>query len=186
VKAALKTKIVKEIKVDIDKCTGCRACEMACSAYHAQPRYSSINPSKARIRVVSDELKDEYVPIRAGDYTYSECNGRHIYVINGKEYSECSFCGASCPSRDYFIEPDTGLPLKCDMCESVPPLEKPMCVQVCGTEALTYVEREEERDQKPQPQRGEIEVGLESLVNQYGIDAVINSLNQLPNVHKKV
>jgi hypothetical protein len=48
------------------------------------------------------------------------------------------------------------------------------------------VEREEERDQKPQPQRGEIEVGLESLVNQYGIDAVINSLNQLPNVHKKV
>ena len=94
------TKIVKEIKVDIDKCTGCRACEMACSAFHAKPKYSSINPARSRIRVVSDELNDEYVPIRARDYTPSECTGRHVYTINGKEYSECSFCGASCPSRD--------------------------------------------------------------------------------------
>jgi benzoyl-CoA reductase subunit BamC len=175
----LTTKIVKEIKVDIDKCTGCRACEMACSAFHAQPRYSSINPAKARIRVVSDELNDEYVPIRAGDYTFSECTGRHVYVIAGKEYSECSFCGASCPARDYFVEPDSGLPLKCDMCESVPPLEKPLCVQVCGAEALTYLEREMGREETPQVERGEIEIGLESLVNQYGIEAVVERLNHL-------
>jgi benzoyl-CoA reductase subunit BamC len=172
-------KIVKEIKVDINKCTGCRACEMACSAFHAKPRYSSINPARSRIRVVTDELNDEYVPIRAGDYTPSECNGRHIYTINGKEYSECSFCGASCPSRDYFIEPDSGLPLKCDMCESVPALPEPMCVKVCGAEALTYLEREVERDEKPQEKRGQIEVGLESLINQYGVDAVMESLNRM-------
>ena len=84
-------KVVKEIRVDIDLCTGCRACEMACSAYHAKPRYSAINPAKSRIRVVSDEINDEYVPIRAGDYTPSECNGRHIYAINGKEYSFATY-----------------------------------------------------------------------------------------------
>ena len=173
------TKIVKEIKVDINKCTGCRACEMACSAFHAKPKYSSINPARSRIRVVTDELNDEYVPIRAGDYTPSECTGRHIYTINGKQYSECSFCGASCPSRDYFIEPDSGLPLKCDMCESVPALPEPMCVKVCGAEALTYVEREVERDEKPQEKRGQIEVGLESLINQYGVEAVMDSLNRM-------
>ena len=173
------TKIVKEIKVDINKCTGCRACEMACSAFHAKPKYSSINPARSRIRVVTDELNDEYVPIRAGDYTPSECNGRHIYTINGKQYSECSFCGASCPSRDYFIEPDSGLPLKCDMCESVPALPEPMCVKVCGAEALTYVEREIEREEKPQEKRGQIEVGLESLINQYGVDAVMDSLSRM-------
>lgn len=170
------TKIVKEIKVDIDKCTGCRACEMACSGFHARPQYSSINPARARIRVVVDELTDEYVPIRAGDYTPSECTGRHTYKINGKEYSECSFCGASCPSRDFFIEPDSGLPLKCDMCESVPPLPEPMCVKVCEADALTYVEREEERDEKPQKERGQMEVGLESLINQYGLKAVVEGL----------
>ena len=173
------TKIVKEIKVDINKCTGCRACEMACSAFHAKPKYSSINPARSRIRVVTDELNDEYVPIRAGDYTPSEFTGRHIYTLNGKQYSECSFCGASCPSRDYFIEPDSGLPLKCDMCESVPALPEPMCVKVCGAEALVYVEREVERDEKPQEKRGQIEVGLESLINQYGVDAVMDSLNRM-------
>ncbi len=177
------TKIVKEIKVDIDLCTGCCACEMACSAYHAKPRYSSINPSLARIRVVSDELNDEYVPIRAGDYTPAECNGRHTYMINGKEYSECSFCGAACPSRDYFIEPDSGLPLKCDMCESVPPLAEPLCVEVCEADALTYVEREVARDEKPEEKRGEIEIGLELLVNQHGLEAVIEGLNQMSKKH---
>lgn len=182
----LAVKIVKEIKVDIDKCTGCRACEMACSAFHAKPKYSAINPARSRIRVVTDELNDEYVPIRSADYTPSECNGRHIYAINGKEYSECSFCGASCPSRDYFFEPDSGLPLKCDMCESVPPLDEPWCVQVCEADALTYVEREEERDDKPEEKRGDIEIGLEMLVNQYGTEAVIESLNQMPKAQGPV
>nr|MCU0584982.1 4Fe-4S binding protein [Desulfobacterales bacterium] len=35
-----KKKKVKTIKVDVDKCNGCRACEMICSAFHASPPYS--------------------------------------------------------------------------------------------------------------------------------------------------
>ncbi len=46
---AKKKKIVKTIKVDLDKCNGCRACEVACSAYHAAPKYSSNNPARSRI-----------------------------------------------------------------------------------------------------------------------------------------
>ena len=42
-----KTKIVKTIRIDVDKCHGCRACEMICSAFHAQPRYSSSNPARS-------------------------------------------------------------------------------------------------------------------------------------------
>src|SRR3970282_399417 len=106
------TKTVKEIKVDIDKCTGGRACEIACSAYHATPRDSSINPSQARIRVVANEITDEYVPIRAGDYTPSECNGRHVYTIGGKEYSEGSVCVAACASSEFFVESGRDPPLK--------------------------------------------------------------------------
>ena len=109
-------KIEQEILIDVDKCTGCRACEMACSAFHSLPKFSSINPAKARIRVVSDEIRDEYVPVFAGNHTKSGCDGRHVYTLEGKTYSECSFCRASCPTRDFFIEPDSGLPLKCDMC----------------------------------------------------------------------
>ena len=107
-----KTKTVKEIKVDVQKCAGCLACELACSGFHAVPRYSSFNPARSRIRVIMDETRDVFVPIRAGDYTRAECNGRNLYVIKGIEYDECSFCRASCPSRDFFKEPDSGLPAK--------------------------------------------------------------------------
>src|SRR3954449_2867193 len=82
VQGAAKTKTVKLIKVNLDKCIGCRACEVACSGFHAKPKYSSINPARSRIRVVIDELNDSYVPIRAGDYTPAECNGRNTYTIN--------------------------------------------------------------------------------------------------------
>jgi Fe-S-cluster-containing hydrogenase component 2 len=51
------------------------------------------------------------------------------------------------------------------MCESVPPLAEPMCVQVCEADALVYEEREVEREEKPQEKRGQIEIGLESLVH---------------------
>lgn len=168
-----KTKIVKEIRIDLDKCIGCRACEVACSAYHAKPRYSSTNPARSRIRIIFDDLNDIYVPIRAGDYTPAECTGRHTYTINEKLYKECSFCGVACPSRDYFIEPDSGLPLKCDMCESVPPLEEPMCVQVCTCDALVYAEREEKVQEEPN--RVELEIGLESMANKFGWQKIMET-----------
>lgn len=181
-KGGLKKKIVKEIKVDIDKCTGCRSCEMACSAFHAVPRYSSLNPARARIRVFMDELRDVYVPIRAGDYTQAECNGRNLYVINGKEYSECAFCPASCPSRDYFKEPDSGLPLKCDMCEDIPPLSEPMCVQACKFDALTYEERVEEVEEEAateEENRVALKMAYASLVKQHGLKKVMDTFSRL-------
>ena len=171
-------KTVKEIKVNLDKCIGCRACELACSGFHATPKYSSINPARSRIRVVIDELNDVYVPIRAGDYTPAECTGRHSFTINGKEYPECSFCGVSCPARDLFKEPDSGLPLKCDMCEDIPPLEEPMCVQVCRHGALTYEEREEEKGEE-EPVPGEMEIGLEALLNKHGMQKVMDTIARL-------
>ena len=174
--AATATRIVKDIIADVDKCTGCRACEMACSAFHAIPKYSSINPAKSRIRVVVDELTDEYVPVRAGNFTRTGCDGRHVYTIDGKEYSECSFCRAACPTREHFIEPDSGYALKCDMCESVPPLAEPMCVQVCEPGCLSYMERTVERaEENP----GAVQMGLEVLISEYGVEAVLDRIRQL-------
>ena len=173
------TRTIKEIKIDVEKCTGCRACEMACSAFHAKPRYSGVNPARSRIRVVTDEINDEYVPVRAGNFTRSECDGRHFYLLNGKQYSECSFCRAACPSRDYFIEPDSGLPLKCDMCEDEPPLAEPLCVTVCQPGCLTYEERQMETPVNEIKEREAMQRGLESLVNQHGIEVVIDSVKRL-------
>jgi benzoyl-CoA reductase subunit BamC len=134
-----------------------------------------------------DLLNDEYVPIRAGDYTQTECEGRNTYTINGKEYSECSLCSASCPARDLFKEPDSGLPLKCDMCAEDPTLKEPMCVQVCRCGALTYVESEKKvgPGAQEEPRRDEMEIGLASLVKRYGIDKIADSVAQISKGQKR-
>jgi benzoyl-CoA reductase subunit BamC len=177
-----KKKIVKTIKVDVDKCNGCRACEVACSAFHAAPRYSSNNPARSRIRVIREPLKDIYVPVYAGENARAECMGRDKYVIDGKEYEECSFCRASCPSRDLFKEPDSGLPLKCDMCESDPTLEKPLCVQWCGVDALIYEEREEDAEEEVKAE--DVDISVESLVDKYGMEKVLDTVARLSQSKK--
>ena len=172
-KAEKKKKIVKTIRIDVDKCNGCRACEVICSSFHATPKYSSNNPERARIRVIHYPLKDLYVPVYAGEYVAAECAARDRYTIDGKEYDECSFCRASCPSRDVFKEPDSGLPLKCDMCESDPSLSQPLCVQWCLADALVYEEREEEVEVVEEPE--EVEIGLEAMANKFGWQKILDT-----------
>jgi benzoyl-CoA reductase subunit BamC len=168
-------KKVKGITIVADKCNGCRACELICSSFHASPRYSSSNPARSRIRVVREPLRDIYLPVYAGEYTAAECTGRDKYIIDGKEYAECDFCRASCPSRNLFKEPDSGLPLKCDMCEDEPALSQPKCVEWCLNEALIYEVREEEveeADVRP----GDVEIGVESLIDKYGLRQVLDTI----------
>jgi benzoyl-CoA reductase subunit BamC len=170
-------KKVKVIKIDADKCNGCRACEVICSAFHATPRYSSNNPERSRIRIIHDPLKDIYIPVYAGEYTKAECAGRDKYVIDGKEYDECAFCRASCPSRSLFKEPDSGLPLKCDMCEDEPPQDEPLCVKWCINDALTYEEKDEEVTGEESPE--DMDIGLGSLVNKYGMEKIKDAVARM-------
>ncbi len=167
-------KIIKTIKIDVDKCNGCRACEMICSSFHASPKYSSNNPARSRIRIIREPLRDLYVPVYAGEYTVSECAGRDKYTIDGKEYDECAFCRASCPSRDEFKEPDSGLPLKCDMCEGE---DEPLCVKWCMHDALVVEEREEEKDESEEPvEQEDLDIGLESLADKFGMEKIMDAL----------
>ena len=180
-----KTKIVKTIKIDADKCNGCRACEVVCSAFHSAPKYSSNNPARSRIRVIRDPLRDIYIPVYAGEYTAAECMARDRYVIDGREYDECAFCRASCPSRDLFKEPDSGLPLKCDLCEDLEDssLEEPLCVQWCLSDALVYEEKEEEVEEEEEPLE-ELEIGLTSLADRYGLEKITDTLTRMSESKK--
>ena len=174
----MKTKTVKNIRVVVDKCNGCRACETICSGFHAQPRYSSNNPDRSRIRIIHEPLKNIYIPVYAGEYTPAECSGRNTYTIDGKDYDECAFCRAACPSRDLFKEPDSGLPLSCDMCQNDPTLEKPMCVQWCLAEALVY-ETREIPVADDEVTKDELEVGVAALVNNFGMEKLLDIVNRM-------
>ncbi len=171
-----KNKVLR-IKVNLDKCIGCRACELACSVFHSFPKYSSTNPARSRIRVVIDPRNDEYVPVRSCDYTKAACDGRRVYTINEKEYSECSFCGTICPTRDLFKDPDSGLPLRCDLCEDDPAQEEPLCVQACQPGALIYEEIEGESGEEVK--LNEVDIGLKSMLDKYGLLILTDSFARL-------
>ena len=174
---ATNKKKVKVVTVNLDLCNGCRACEVICSAFHTEPKYSINNPSRSRIRVIRDPLRDVFLPVFAGEYTAAECMTRDKYVINDREYDECDFCRASCPSRDAFKEPDSGLPIKCDGCEELEEGEEPWCVRWCLADALTYEEREEEAEEEIELQ--EMERGLEALADKFGLQQVLDGLARL-------
>lgn len=166
------TKKIKTIKIDADKCNGCRGCEVICSSYHSTPKYSSVNTAKARIKIVTDRLKDIWLPVFAGEYAPAECLGRNTYIIDGKEYKECDFCRATCPSRELFKDPDSGLPMKCDMCEGE---EKPLCVQWCLNNVLVYEEREEEVEEGTST-LGEEQQAINALIDKYGLELIASSV----------
>jgi benzoyl-CoA reductase subunit BamC len=128
---------MKEIRVDFDKCTGCRHCETACSLQHVE---DSINPNLSRIRVYVDMEKDIHIPTLAGPYTDAKCTSRYPIMMGGKEYDNCILCRAACPAREIFFEPGTEVPLKCDLCGEPP---DPACVKWCIHGALTLVEAED-------------------------------------------
>ena len=62
-------KKVRTIRIDADKCNGCRTCEIVCSGFHSNPPFSSINPAASRIHILTHRLKDIWLPVFAGEYT---------------------------------------------------------------------------------------------------------------------
>jgi benzoyl-CoA reductase subunit BamC len=71
------------------------------------------------------------------------------------------------------------------MCEDDPPLEEPMCVQVCRCDALTYEEREEEGVEEEEVEREDMEIGLESLIHKHGLKKVMDTVARMSMSKKR-
>jgi hypothetical protein len=65
------------------------------------------------------------------------------------------------------------------MCEDEPALAEPLCVTVCLSKCLTYEVRQLETAADEAGEQEAMERGLESLVNQHGIEAVIANVKRL-------
>ena len=64
------------------------------------------------------------------------------------------------------------------MCQDTPPLKMPKCVEWCPNGALVYEEIEEEV-QEQQPQLGEVEIGVESMIAKHGLQKVLETVAKL-------
>jgi Fe-S-cluster-containing hydrogenase component 2 len=128
-----------------DNCSGCRVCEIVCSITHE----GACNPRKSRIRVSSKPGVDYpnvcrqcRVPRCAEACpTGAIAKDKKIgaYIVDNEKCTACHACVASCPFGAITIHPNSGFPIKCDLCGG-----SPQCVKYCPQNVLEYLPKKKD------------------------------------------
>jgi len=139
----------KMLFVDLEKCTGCKVCELACSMKH----HGEYNPARSRITVFGFAPTASYIPVfctqceeawcrtacPAGAITEEEVNGARIVRVSEGKCIGCKtkFCLMACPFGDVSFVSENRKVQKCDLCDG-----EPECVTACTYGALQFKEAE--------------------------------------------
>jgi len=133
----------KSLLINVDKCTGCLQCEMACSLDNE----GMFNTSKSRIKVFDFHEQGQFVP-----YTCTQCAeawcmkacpvdaisvdmATGAKVVSNDRCVGCRVCTIACPFGTINYNQTTGKVIKCDLCGG-----DPECAKACPTDAITYVD----------------------------------------------
>jgi Fe-S-cluster-containing dehydrogenase component len=136
--------------VDLDRCFGCYACEVACKQENNLP----VGPRPMRIIELGPRQKGEkvyldFVPTLCCQCSDARCmeicpsgaflrsSDDGIIKIDEDRCTGCGLCVIACPYGVISVHPDTSVPAKCDFCSNR--VEKgldPSCVSHCPANAL--------------------------------------------------
>ncbi len=135
----------KVLKIDYEKCTGCRLCELVCAVKHD----GISNPIRSRIRVVKWEREGVYVPMSCQQCEEAPCmTGCPSGAISRSESMDrvevdyelcigCRTCVSVCPFGAMNFNPIDRKVIKCDLCDG-----DPQCVRFCEVKAVDFVAAE--------------------------------------------
>ena len=149
-KISIKGGNTMRIKVNYDKCTGCRACEVACSAKH----YKVYSPELSRIKIIKFEDKGTDIPITCKQCVnapcVNNCPTQALYkdpvtmatLLKEELCIGCGVCVEVCPFSAASLD-NNGISMICDLCGG-----KPECVEVCPANALELQDIEKTAEDK--------------------------------------
>ena len=149
---AAPTQLRYRLIADMDKCTGCEACSLACSF----AKYGVFSPSYARVRILKFEESGVDAPVVCQQCEDARCMEAcpkkaivrrpetGILVIDEATCDGCGICAVACPYGAISVHPKSPskknkVMLKCDLCGG-----NPECVKWCETKALQLVPVEEQ------------------------------------------
>jgi carbon-monoxide dehydrogenase iron sulfur subunit len=133
----------KVLVIDHEKCTGCRACELACSVFHT----GASNPSRSRIKVIKWEWEGLYLPMTCQNCEKPFCvevcptkachvdPGMNRVLIDSNICIGCKTCILACPFGAPLFDTVERVTVKCDYCDG-----DPQCVRFCEVNAIKYVD----------------------------------------------
>jgi carbon-monoxide dehydrogenase iron sulfur subunit len=133
---------MKRILADVDRCSGCRLCEVACSFTHEE----EFGPSTSRITVLKEDGFGFDLPVLC--WHCNRCNSMEncpakalkrnaegLICLDEEKCTGCGKCVEACRLGAIKLHPERHTPLICDQCGG-----RPLCVEKCPTKALTYTE----------------------------------------------
>jgi len=132
---------MRKIVADLEKCTGCRTCELVCSF----KRETVFNPKKSAIRVAKEERIGLDGPVVCQFCRRPKCveacpEGALVKTlelgvvkVHEKKCTGCRACEEACPYGAITLHPDRETPIVCDLCDG-----KPACVEWCHAGALMF------------------------------------------------
>jgi Fe-S-cluster-containing hydrogenase component 2 len=138
----------KVLQVDMEKCTGCRTCEAACSLRNT----GRADPARSRIKVIRYEKRGEYhnyIPMVCQQCSTPLCMeacptnaisrspDTGAMLVDEKACVGCRVCNMVCPVGGVSLDPVTNVAFKCDLCGG-----DPECVKYCYNEALAYIAKD--------------------------------------------
>jgi len=135
----------KILFIDVEKCVGCRTCEIVCSLSHTR----EVSPTRSRIKIIQWEAEGHFIPLNCRHCETAPC--REICPKQALHHSDepyrveidenkcigCRACLLVCPFGAITFDMQDRKIAKCDMCQG-----DPLCVELCAYDALQYVEAE--------------------------------------------
>ena len=142
---------IKPIRLHWDKnrCTDCMSCTVVCSERHL----GMSAPSRSRIRIHVDVLggghRAEYCRQCRNALCAADCPDEAIgfddqlraWLVDDDLCTGCGLCVEACPFDAIWLDPDTGLAVKCDLC-----LGATRCVEIYPPNALVLKGQTDEGD----------------------------------------